>query len=43
MSSRTSRYFAPFKVASVIVLLLIAAAIIYAAVLSLKNWPGINV
>lgn len=43
MSSRTSRYFAPFKVVSIVVLLLIAAAIIYAAVLSLKNWPGINV
>ena len=43
MSSRTSRYFASFKVASTIVLMLIAAAIIYAAVLSLKNWPGINV
>jgi hypothetical protein len=43
MPSRTSRYFAPFKVVSIIVLLLIAAAILYAAVLSIKNWPGINV
>ena len=43
MSTRTSRYFAPFKAVSIIVLLLIAAAILYAAVLSIKNWPGINV
>jgi hypothetical protein len=43
MPSRTSRYFASFKIFSTIVLLLIVLAIIYAAALSLKNWPGINV
>lgn len=43
MSGRTSRYFTPLKVVSNVVLTLMAAAIIYATVISLTNWPGINV
>lgn len=43
MPNPISRYFVPFKVVSIIVLVLIALAIVYAGVLSIKNWPGISV
>lgn len=43
MPNPISRYFIPFKILSTIVLILIALAIIYAAVLSIKNWTGISV
>jgi len=43
MPTHTSRYFLPFKIFSKIVLILIALAIVYAAVISLKNWSGISV
>ena len=43
MTNPTSRYFASFKVAGFVVLTLIALAIVYAVVISLKNWGGISV
>ncbi|HEU4854458.1 MAG TPA: hypothetical protein VFS89_04120 [Nitrosospira sp.] len=43
MQDRTSRYFTTFKAVSTIVLIAIALAIIYAAVISIKNWTGISV
>ncbi|HEU4855373.1 MAG TPA: hypothetical protein VFS89_08855 [Nitrosospira sp.] len=43
MPTHTPRYFLPFKIFSGIVLILIALAIVYAAVISIKNWSGISV
>ena len=43
MADPTSRYFAPFKIFGFVVLILIALAIVYAAVISFKNWSGISV
>lgn len=43
MPPHTPRYFLPFKIFSRIVLILIALAIIYAALISIKNWSGISV
>jgi len=43
MPSHTSRYFLPFKIFSRIVLILIVLAIVYAALISIKNWSGISV
>jgi hypothetical protein len=43
MQTHTPRYFLPFKIFSRIVLVLIALAIVYAAVISIKNWSGISV
>ena len=43
MQGPTSRYFTTFKAVSTIVLIAIALAIIYAAVISIKNWTGISV
>ncbi|HJT51883.1 MAG TPA: hypothetical protein VJ734_08090 [Nitrosospira sp.] len=43
MPSPTSRYFAPFKIVGFVVLTLMALAIVYAAVISFKNWGGISV
>lgn len=43
MPTHTPRYFLPFKIFSIIVLILIALAIAYAVVISLKNWYGISV
>ncbi|SFN31673.1 hypothetical protein SAMN05216386_0440 [Nitrosospira briensis] len=43
MQDRTSRYFTTFKAVGTIVLIAIALAIIYAAVISIKNWTGISV
>jgi hypothetical protein len=43
MPTHTPRYFLPFKIFSRIVLVLIALAIVYAAVISIKNWSGISV
>lgn len=43
MPDPISRYFAPFKIFGFVVLILIAVAIVYAAVISFKNWGGISV
>lgn len=43
MPTHAPRYFLPFKILSRIVLILIALAIVYAAVISIKNWSGISV
>ena len=43
MPSHTPRYFLPFKIFSRIVLVLIVLAIVYAALISIKNWSGISV
>ena len=43
MPTHTPRYFLPFKIFSRIVLILIVLAIVYAAVISVRNWPGIGV
>ena len=43
MPSPTSRYFVPFRTVGFVVLVLIALAIVYAVVISLKNWGGISV
>ena len=38
-----SRYFVPFKIFGIAVLVLMALAIVYAAIISFKNWGGIGV
>lgn len=43
MASRTSRYFPPLKIFSTLVLVLMALAVVYAAVISVTNWSGISV
>lgn len=43
MPTNTPRYFLPLKIFSRIVLILIALAIVYAAVISIRNWSGISV
>ncbi|HKX53001.1 MAG TPA: hypothetical protein VJM47_04285 [Nitrosospira sp.] len=43
MPTHTPRYFLPFKILSIVVIVLIALAIAYAAMISLKNWYGISV
>ncbi len=41
MQSQTSRYFASFKIFSI--MMLVALAIFYAAVISITNWTGIGI
>lgn len=43
MPNPPSRYFASFKILSLVILVLMAAAIVYAAVISFQNWGGISV
>lgn len=43
MTSRTSRFFPPFKIFSMVVLALMVMAVGYAAVISISNWSGISV
>lgn len=43
MPPRTPRYFLPFKILSIVVIISIALAITYAALISFKNWYGISV
>jgi hypothetical protein len=43
MQKAPSGYFLPLKIFSFLVLLLMALAFIYAAIISIVNWTGINV
>lgn len=43
MPNPPSRYFVSLKILSLVVLVLMAAAIVYAAIISFQNWGGINV
>lgn len=43
MANRTSRFFLPLKIFSIVVLALMVVAACYAAVISISNWSGISV
>ncbi len=43
MQNPPSRYFVPFKLLGIAVLVLMVLAIVYALIISFRNWGGISV